>query len=209
MIVAWKNETSPRGAPTPARALTHLLVCVERGLAVKATRVCSVDLCTAPVKARDLCNRHYLRQRKHGDTAAILRAPNGAHGPACRVPECGAPHHAQGYCGKHAYRVRVHGSTEPPVPARGELNPGWRGDSVGYSAVHARLRRTFGPASGHLCECGARAGQWAYDHADPSERTSPEGPYSADVAHYRAMCVPCHKRSDLARRANNEQEDDE
>jgi len=199
MIVVWKNEATPVGAPTPARGLNPLLDCTERGLAMKATRVCSVAPCAAPVKARGLCNRHYLRQRKHGDPATVLRAANGTFGPVCVVPECGSPHHTGGYCGKHAYRIRVHGTPAAPAAKTGPQNPAWRGDVVGYSAVHARLRRTFGPAATQLCDCGAPAEQWAYDHSDPAEQEAPEGPYSTDLARYRPMCVPCHKRADLAR----------
>lgn len=49
--------------------------------------------------------------------------------------------------------------------------------------------------------CGQPASQWSYDHADPDERTSELGSYSADPDHYRPLCVPCHKTSDLGEMA--------
>jgi hypothetical protein len=79
------------------------------------------------------------------------------------------------------------------------LNAFWKGDDVGYTGMHDRLRSWFGSASDRLCAvCGGSAAQWSYDHADPDEKASPYGPYSVDTDHYRALCVPCHKRFDLA-----------
>ena len=48
---------------------------------------------------------------------------------------------------------------------------------------------------------------WAYDHKDPNEKRGVSGkdpdyqrelPYSWDIDHYVAMCVPCHKVLDLS-----------
>jgi hypothetical protein len=78
----------------------------------------------------------------------------------------------------------------------------------GYSNAHNRVRRTHGPARKHICPCGARAAQWAYDHNDPDPRTesvpTPRGrtvivTWSEDPAHYIAMCYRCHARFDLDR----------
>lgn len=69
-----------------------------------------------------------------------------------------------------------------------------------YSTSHAHVAATRGPAREHACRCGRPARQWAYDHLDENELHSPEGwPYSTDVAHYEALCVPCHKTEDLRR----------
>lgn len=64
MIAVRENETGPGSAPTLARPLTRLSVCTGRGLAVKATRICSAHLCDRPVLARDLCKAHYQQRRK-------------------------------------------------------------------------------------------------------------------------------------------------
>ena len=36
--------------------------------------ICSVEGCGRPTRARDLCNKHYLRSRAHGDPTITLRA---------------------------------------------------------------------------------------------------------------------------------------
>lgn len=66
-------------------------------------------------------------------------------------------------------------------------------DEVNYHLVHARM----GHASEHLCECGERALDWAYQHTALEELFSPEGwPYSTDPADYKPMCRRCHKKLD-------------
>jgi hypothetical protein len=75
-------------------------------------------------------------------------------------------------------------------------------DSGSYQAVHARLRTVRGPARLLTCvECGRSAEQWSYDHCDPDERTGKASHgrtvrYSADIDHYRPLCVPCHRIAD-------------
>lgn len=158
--------------------------------------------CSDPVKGLGLCNRHYLRKRRHGSPDVALCAANGAYGATCVVLDCDGEHHANGYCNVHYARLCANGTTNL-LPARvGELNPGWRGDDVSYSGVHARLRRNRGPASDYACSlCAAPAAHWAYDHQDPQEKLSPLGPYSTDLAHYWPMCTGCHKRFDIGRHA--------
>jgi hypothetical protein len=75
----------------------------------------------------------------------------------------------------------------------------WKADGLTYSGAHMRVRAVRGQASTHTCGCGAPAMQWAYRHDDPNELHSDTGAYSADPRHYDALCVPCHKRADLAR----------
>jgi hypothetical protein len=106
----------------------------------------------------------------------------------------------------HYKRYQRRGSTdflpqaERAWPTGGE-HPRWKGTEVSYSGAHMRLRDLRGPASEQPCaNCGKQARHWAYDHADPDERQSPEGPYSTDPTHYLALCVPCHKKADLAYR---------
>lgn len=74
-----------------------------------------------------------------------------------------------------------------------------------YSGVHVQLKRERGPARSHACaRCGGQAKQWAYDHSDPCElRHVPryEGdtrsmPFSLNLNHYVAVCVPCHRIMD-------------
>jgi hypothetical protein len=107
-----------------------------------------------------------------------------------------------GLCAKHQTRVRRHGDVDAklsPVHHRGPTHQSWLGDDITYSGMHDRLRRWRGSASQHRCaDCGNQAKQWSYDHADPNEKQSEEGPYSAKTAHYVPRCVRCHKAYDLS-----------
>jgi hypothetical protein len=91
--------------------------------------------------------------------------------------------------------------TKTCAPCRnrsGESNPRWRGPEAGNRAAHQRVMALHGKATDHPCaDCGGLAAHWAYDHLDPDELPSDDGPYSTKVEHYRPMCVPCHKRFDL------------
>jgi 5-methylcytosine-specific restriction endonuclease McrA len=116
---------------------------------------------------------------------------------------CGKParkeHTACTSCSK---RMKCHGhigrcgNANAALPGR--LSPSWRGASVGYWAVHKRLRREMGAAREHLCtSCGAQALDWAYDGEDVDELISDEGMhYSVDPDHYWPMCRRCHQKQD-------------
>lgn len=74
----------------------------------------------------------------------------------------------------------------------------------GYRGMHQRVRRARGSASAYPCvDCNMPAQQWSYDHLDPGERRQwvghMEAPYSLNIEHYVARCIPCHKRFDLDR----------
>lgn len=92
----------------------------------------------------------------------------------------------------------------------GERHPLWKGDDIGYTAAHYRVRSQFGPASEHRCiGCGEPAYAWTYDHLDPEELlefvTLPHGreawvPYSTDPCRYQPRCNSCHVAFDAAYR---------
>lgn len=70
---------------------------------------------------------------------------------------------------------------------------------AGYRAAHQRIVTHRGKASVHLCECGRRAQEWAYDHGRGERQVSPTGsPYSLDPSDYKPLCAPCHRTLDLA-----------
>lgn len=59
------------------RPLTHSLDCTEEGLAMQATRTCSIPDCQGPIGAgtgagRGWCAKHYSRWRVHGDPLFVL-----------------------------------------------------------------------------------------------------------------------------------------
>lgn len=129
--------------------------------------------------------------------------PKGTtHRTGCVIDGCERKHGGHGYCRVHLYRWRQNGDplvTRKPGPPPGESNPSWRGENVGYPAVHARLRRLQGPASDHTCiTCGSAAEEWAYQHTAPDERISEATglPYTTDLAHYAPMCLSCHHQFD-------------
>lgn len=93
----------------------------------------------------------------------------------------------------------------PPNPPTREKHYAWKSDDVvDYMTIHWRLHRR-GPAKDEPCShCNDSAYDWAYDHSDPNEKTSPEGyPYSTDLDRYFPLCRPCHKRFDQNRDAPN------
>lgn len=77
MVSTCDHEYEAARGANPERPLTHLLDLSERGLAVKATRTCSVDGCERPFVARGWCNTHYRRWQQHGDVSVVrpLREP--------------------------------------------------------------------------------------------------------------------------------------
>lgn len=56
------NGSGPRGVGSTAGGLTHSSDLTREGLAVKATRTCSVEGCSLPHHARGLCRKHYRSQ---------------------------------------------------------------------------------------------------------------------------------------------------
>jgi hypothetical protein len=162
---------------------------------------CTVTGCDRPTRSAtaDLCNAHYFRVRRTGstgDSAIWDRAKR-----TCSVEGCNRRHDAEGLCFTHIRRLRKGGSVDyTREPLRGADNPSWKGGAIGYVTAHERIYRARGRATGYLCACGRRASHWAYRHDDPAALVDADGrPYSVDPAHYDAMCVPCHKRFDLAR----------
>lgn len=85
----------------------------------------------------------------------------------------------------------------PPVLS-GPDNAVWKGDQVGYTALHERVRRARGPARDHSCiDCHQPASEWSYDHLDPNGQVSAEGfPFSVKIEHYEPRCSSCHYRFD-------------
>lgn len=86
-------------------------------------KVCSVKSCTARVKSRSLCGKHYERQRVHGDVHTNLRAKNPE---VCVEDGCLEKPEARSLCKKHYSRWWNHGDTV--LRSRGgENHPRWNG----------------------------------------------------------------------------------
>lgn len=168
---------------------------------------CVVEGCDRlDVQGQGLCQMHYYRQRRQGTPGEADRRQREAVAvcsvEGCDTVDCG-PH---GMCWTHRARVQRHGDPSVVLPRKGmplDQHPAWLpfGHET-YNAVHHRVRAERGSASTYQCvRCDRRAKHWAYDHTDPDERQSDQGPFSGDLNHYQPMCVPCHKRMDLARLA--------
>lgn len=166
---------------------------------------CSVDGCDKPQKYRytGYCIAHHARYLRNGDPGVPEVQDKSAPKQQCSVLSCTTDAVAKGMCHHHWRRVRRHGDPEYVTPSTGQYNNYWHGDNIGIGAAHDRVRAAKGAATQHQCvDCGQAAKQWAYDHTDPSEKVGDNHgcpcPYSVDPAYYQPMCVPCHKRFDLA-----------
>lgn len=113
MIEMWENESRTARRWSAKRSLTHSLDQREEGLAMQATRICSLTDCDKPISHRTWCEGHYRRWLDHGDPQAGRRSPTG--GP-CSVDACERPVAARGWCTLHYYRWKRTGLLEVPAP---------------------------------------------------------------------------------------------
>lgn len=75
----------------------------------------------------------------------------------------------------------------------GEKNHMWRGETAQYQALHLRVEATRGKPS-ECSRCGTTDPHLRYEWANLTGRYD-------DTADYERMCVSCHRRYDIARRA--------
>jgi hypothetical protein len=126
----------------------------------------------------------------------------------CDVDGCDNKCHGRSiWCKLHYTRHKRHG--DPNIVFKhssggsGSDSPHWVGNAISYDGIHFRIRTALGPASGYTCSnvaCDKQATQWAYDHLDLNEKFEMRNgyllPYSADIEHYRPLCIPCHNKLD-------------
>jgi len=88
---------------------------------------------------------------------------------------------------------RRKGSRCPQVA--GQNNAGWKGDAVGYHALHAWVRRWLG-APRKCSACGDEAAR-RYEWANIS------GEYRRDLSDWRRLCASCHRKEAYLRGENS------
>lgn len=76
--------------------------------------VCSLDGCDNTWKKHrpnGVCEKHYLRMRRHGnyDTCLTGGTPPGKPKPPCTIEGCERPQRTASLCDKHYHRYRIHG----------------------------------------------------------------------------------------------------
>lgn len=74
----------------------------------------------------------------------------------------------------------------------GEEHANWRGEAVGYSTLHAWVRR-HKEKSGVCSECGAAVGTARFSG---TEWANVSGRYLRDLDDYVELCISCHRRQD-------------
>lgn len=96
-------------------------------------KICCVDGCDKPVKAKMLCAAHYRKLQKFGDHAAGASRPSSdAPRRVCSVEGCGRPHNARGLCASHYARVRRDGIVAAHDPIKGKVQGVPYRDPNGY-----------------------------------------------------------------------------
>jgi len=75
---------------------------------------CSEPGCGTPIHWGYVCEKHYLRIRRHGDASVTLRPRNSPEKP-CAFPGCDDVT-TRTYCLGHEWRLRRYGSVEKAPP---------------------------------------------------------------------------------------------
>lgn len=130
---------------------------------LKTIKLCVIESCNEPVRARGWCGKHYMRWRIHGDpltklsTAGSVSRKKANLGP-CSVDGCTQPAHTRELCGKHYHRWQRHG--DPSIvgifmqvkgPGRADLmySPTW-------NSWVSMLQRCTTPSSPNFARYGGR-----------------------------------------------------
>ena len=75
----------------------------------------------------------------------------------------------------------------------GENHPSWKGNKVGYYALHSWIRRKLGKPN-TCAKCGKTGLTGKHIHW-----SNKSGKYTRDLSDWIRLCTPCHKKSDLFR----------
>ena len=98
---------------------------------------CSAENCERVAKARGLCDKHYQRLKKHGDTETTLRNVDGTK--ECSIENCHRRYWGAGYCLSHYDRVRRTGDPRSSIP----IGPRKRVEPTVIKAGNGYLKISF------------------------------------------------------------------
>ena len=142
---------------------------------------CCIESCERYVYARELCQPHYKRLRRHGDVFPDL--PIGRALRTCSVPDCDLPADGRGLCHGHYQRWQRTGDVAEDVPLERRRQPeecsveecSRTSHASGYCGTHYKRAVKHGEAQADLPirvvtgEGGFSHGYWKVPVA-PEER---------------------------------------
>ena len=150
----------------------------RRWLAENRTEKCSRKGCDEPYRAKDLCQKHYMKER--GERLSQEQ---------CKADGCENPRgQNRDYCPACYQRKLIYGDPNAGPPRRKRRTKSVKTGTRGaYHVNHAMVRKERGPAWNHQCEhCDGQAQTWAMKHGSSGE--SPDD--------YMPLCWPCHAKYD-------------
>ena len=102
-----------------------------------------------------------------------------------------------GHAVSDATREKLSAASTGRRMPKGELSATWKGDEVGYHALHAWVKREFGPPTtcGRCTNPRSKRFEWA----------NLSGNYTRERSDWESMCASCHRRYDAAKRKAKEQ----
>lgn len=74
----------------------------------------------------------------------------------------------------------------------GAKNPAWKGDDVGYYALHRWIERNYGKPD--YCEFCMTTEKRKYEWANISHK------YNRDFCDWLRLCIPCHRKFDISKK---------
>ena len=118
-ILSGRIEAASKEWWNTLRGLTLNQVELIGGLAMNATRLCSVDGCERTFSCKGMCEMHYSRMRRTGTTEPREKYPVGA---ICSVGGCTRPRKGREWCAAHWLRWRKYGD---PLGSAGVNGVDW------------------------------------------------------------------------------------
>lgn len=92
-------------------------------------QTCSVEGCEQNIASRGLCNKHYRRLLRNGNTDLKKTRSRAPKYIGCLIEDCQRKHRGLGYCSLHWKRFHLYG--DPNFTQNGPRGKGWI-NSRGY-----------------------------------------------------------------------------